>query len=53
MTEFVFILLVAAAGLLLGGVIAMWKTSKAVAAFLMVLCVMAGVGAALWYQSVS
>ncbi|WP_169720972.1 hypothetical protein [Thermocrispum municipale] len=49
--DYLIVLLIGAAGLLLGGVIAMWKTSKAFAGFLLLLCLLAGVGAVLWWQS--
>lgn len=49
--EYLIIVLIGVAGLLIGGVFATWKTAKLMAGLLLVLAVLAGVGALVWWQS--
>lgn len=49
--EYVIIALIAVAGLLLGGVLATWKTAKLMATVLLVAALLAGGGAAIWWFS--
>lgn len=49
--EYLIIGLIAVAGLLIGGVLATWKTAKLMATLLLVLAVLAGGGALVWWLS--